>query len=128
MQETYENCPVCGGPLSQDKDYSDAISYRCNNEKEIIFAKAAKKPLPQYHSFSYTRTFAGFPGRTTRWMLQFNLSPKKVVRLIRHDVTDVTDITDRYGRSITRVEQPLEPDFPSLEKLRNRIKTCINFS
>jgi len=126
MQETYENCPVCGSSLNHTKlDYSDVISYGCNNEKKIIFAKAAKKPLPEYHSFSYTRTSTG---RTTRWMLQFNLSPKKVIRLIRDDLTDFTDITDRYGMFIMRVEQPLEPDFPSLEKLRNKIKTCINFS
>ena len=136
MQETYENCPVCGSSLNYYKDdangydSSDAITYSCNNEKEITFAKASSlgKPIPEYHSFSYTRTFIGFPGKTIRWMFQFNLTPKKIVRLMRYDVTDVTDIADRYGRRIIRVEYPLEPDFSDLEKLRNKIKTCINFS
>jgi len=128
MQETYENCPVCGSPFSQNKDYSVTITYSCNNAKEIIFAKARREKPPEYHSFSYTRTFKELPNRTPRWTLQFNLSPKKVVELIRYDITDVSDITDRYGALIIRVEQPLEPDLPSLEKLKNKVKTIINFS
>jgi hypothetical protein len=127
MQETYQNCPVCGKSFDLKTYYGDSITYNCNNEKEIVFAKAGKKLMPEYHSFSYTRTNTS-PHRTVTWMLKFSLSPKKIVRLTRHDTSDSTDIRDQHGYFIMSVKYPLEPDFPSLEKLRNKLKTLINFS
>lgn len=127
MQEKYDKCPICGGGLfivdTAGHLKGGYATYNCNNEKEIIFAKARRMPLPQYHSFSYRNE-----NGVVTWTLQFNLTPKKVIRLVRHSITDVSTIMDRYGKTIVRIEAPLEPDFPSLEKLRYKIKTYINFS
>lgn len=121
MQETYDKCPICGNLFDTVNNFGNGISYSCNNEREIIFAKAGKKPVPAYHMFSFTRPYKG-------WMLQFNLSPKKIIRIVKHNDVDFTNILDRRGSLIMRIDTTLEPDFPSLEKLRNKIKTCINFS
>lgn len=127
MQEKYDKCPICNGNFfivdTAGHLKGGYATYNCNNEKEIIFAKARRTPIPEYHSFSY-RNEDGI----IKWILQFNISPKKIIRLVRHSITDVTAIQDRYGKIIIRIEAPLEPDFPALEKLRYKIKTYLNFS
>jgi hypothetical protein len=130
MNNSYDTCPFCGKALEMNnKEYgSTDVTYACNNEKEIIFAKAARGYLPEYHSFSYTSSYQGFPGKATRWMIQFSLSPKRIVRLIRHADRESSTITDRFGRGIFVVAHPLEPDFPDLTKLKNKIRTYFTFS
>jgi hypothetical protein len=128
VKEHYDWCPVCKGPLKKGESIGNLVAFNCNNEKEIIFAKARQEPIPEYHSFSYERKIIGFPELTVRWMLQFPVSPKKIVRLIRRSDINYTVITDRYGMELITIDQPLEPDFPDLTKLKNKIKTYMTFS
>lgn len=133
MQDTYEKCPICGKTfkIAPYPSSANTLLYYCNNERDITFAKAGDEPLPEYHNFSYFRDLTGSPTvpcRTLRWILVFNLTRRKIIRVIRYLKTEDTSIQDFYGRTILTIEQPLEPDFPSLEKLRNKIKTCLNFS
>ena len=128
MKDMYYECPICGGELDNSSEFSvdQTVVFNCDNEKEIILAKARREPIPEYHAFSYNRRM--LTGVTTRWMLRFSLSPKKSIRMIRRFDVDYTVITDRYGTELMTIDQPLEPDFPNLEKLKHKVRTYMTFS
>lgn len=124
MKFEYDNCPICGKRLEYSSFYSEGGYRSCNNEKEIIFAKAGRKEIPKYHYFSIEK----LSGVGNKLLIQVPLSPEKIIRFVRYENTDFTSIYDRSGKLILRIPQVIEPDFPDLTKLTNKLRTYINFS
>jgi hypothetical protein len=123
MKDTYDACPICGKFLEiRGGESGNALVSFCSNETEIIFAKAGKTEIPEYHYFSYSRDLKG----TFQWTIQFHLSPSKIIRVTLRP-GNPTSVGGRYGRVLLRVPQLLEPDFPALTKLKNKIKTYLTF-
>lgn len=125
MKFDYDDCPICGKRLEYCSFYPGGEDRGCNNEKEIIFAKAGRKEIPEYHYFSIDSKLSGVGSKL---LIQVPLSPGKIIRFVRYENTDFTSIYDRFGRSILRIPQVIEPDFPDLTKLKNKLRTYINFS
>lgn len=122
MKLDYTDCPMCGKFLKVRDPWSYA-GVMCGNQEEIILARAAGKPVPEYHQF-YSETMKTY----TRVVVEFQLTPTRIVRFIRFSDTDYTTIYDRDGKLILRIPLELEPDFPDLTKLKQKLLTYINFS
>jgi len=119
-------CPFCDHDLQLRGDGINTIYY-CNNETDIVFAKARRQEPPPYHSFLYERSLGGFDIKFVH--MQFNLNRNLLVRVVLFPQRKVTRVTDRYAAN-TLLELPylVEPDFPDLTKLKNKLSTYINFS
>lgn len=120
--EPYTRCPVCGDGLKVfDRVYLGTELLYCNNK--IGYEEYVECFI---HHFSQTKVRSS-DKLVERFILSIFMN-NEFYKVILWFYKPETIVEDSRGNIVLQVPKILEPDFPSLELLTNRIKTLITFS